>query len=86
MITINLLYRDKTKVLEYIDWAIKNKPDECDREGYNIAMKKAVNFLLTGDREKQYMEAICSKFKLGNNYGREKDPLERRITRGSKQG
>ena len=56
MININLLSGEKTKVLKYIDWAVKNKPDECDQEGYNITMKKAVNFLLTRDREKQYNE------------------------------
>jgi len=52
MIKINLLSGDKTEVLEYIDWAIKNKPDEYEQEGYKICMARATSFLLTGDRNR----------------------------------
>lgn len=54
MIQINLMRTDKTEVLEYMDWAMKHKPDEdeCGQEGYKVCMARAANFLLTGDRNR----------------------------------
>jgi len=54
MIQINLIRTDKTEVLKYMDWTVKNKPDGYEKEGYKICMTRAVNFLLTGDRNKPY--------------------------------
>ena len=60
MILINLKSGEKTEVLKYIDkltfrYAIPHFGDSDDESrGYKEAIRRGVNFLLTGDRQRPY--------------------------------
>jgi len=60
MILINLKSGEKTEVLKYIDeltfrYAIPCFEDSIDEErGYKEGIRRGVNFLLTGDRQRPY--------------------------------